>query len=389
MRAAVTMPLLRRERGARDSRSSAARRHGQWPAVGAGLGFFVDRRVFYIFGVTADAGKLCIPLSIIAVRASSGCGCSSTEGETEMRWEDERYVRVYVRDTPDWIALGWEAQAVFIAIMRKCDRAGLIELGKTGERSLAPMLAIPLDVVQRSIAVLLEDGCLERHGSKLVIRNFVAAQEGTMSNALRCKLYRQRVSDEIRGLTQNMSPPTQNMSAATQEMSEPTRPTTTLVENDMPYRTVPSVPLKREGFELTPEAPSRKTTKAKRPPKHSSQEQADKTIVVDAFVARFDAVKGVRPKSIGAADHAAAFELAKRYGPDEAVRIIDRAFDDPFVVNSNATLRYVASKADTFRGSALAKANGAHPAITRADEDSARNPSRRLLRLASQSKETP
>ena len=29
-----------------------------------------------------------------------------------MRWEDERYVRVYTRDTPGWLSLSFDAQAL-------------------------------------------------------------------------------------------------------------------------------------------------------------------------------------------------------------------------------------------------------------------------------------
>ena len=34
-----------------------------------------------------------------------------------MRWEDERYVRVYTRDTPEWCLLSWEARALFLLLL--------------------------------------------------------------------------------------------------------------------------------------------------------------------------------------------------------------------------------------------------------------------------------
>ena len=47
-----------------------------------------------------------------------------------MRWEDENYVRLYTRDTTDWKLLSWEARALFVLLMRKLDRAGILELGR-------------------------------------------------------------------------------------------------------------------------------------------------------------------------------------------------------------------------------------------------------------------
>lgn len=109
-----------------------------------------------------------------------------------MRWEDERYVRVYTRDTPDWVSLGWEAQALFVLLLRKCDRAGTLDLGRSGKRGLAALLAMPLEVVERALDVLLEDGCVERHETQLVVRNFVSAQEAVASAARRAREYRER-----------------------------------------------------------------------------------------------------------------------------------------------------------------------------------------------------
>jgi hypothetical protein len=90
--------------------------------------------------------------------------------------------------------------------------------------------------------------------------------------------------------------------------------------------------------------------------KHSSDEIAAKERVVQTFAACFRAKKQVEPRAILEADHAKAFELVKRFGADEACAIVRRAFEHEFVVRENATLRYIASKADTFRGAAPRKA---------------------------------
>lgn len=95
-----------------------------------------------------------------------------------MNWSDERYVRVYTRDTTSWVRLGWEAQALFLLLLRKVDRAGVLELGQDGEEGLADLLRMPPEVVKNGLDRLLRDGCITRdHGSALVVRNFIEAQE--------------------------------------------------------------------------------------------------------------------------------------------------------------------------------------------------------------------
>lgn len=112
-----------------------------------------------------------------------------------MRWEDERYVRVYTRDTTDWVALGWEAQSLFVLTMRKVDRAGILDLGKSGVRGLAALVAMPLEVVERALPVLLADGCVVMRGTVLVIPNFIEAQEAKQSDAQRKREQRARDRD--------------------------------------------------------------------------------------------------------------------------------------------------------------------------------------------------
>lgn len=115
-----------------------------------------------------------------------------------MRWEDERYVRVYTRDTGEWMVLSWDARSVFLALLRKCDRAGILQVGKSGARGLAGLLGAPLEVVQRAIPELLDDGCLRQTEGAYVIPNFLTAQEAVSSDAQRKRDQRER--DRARAL---------------------------------------------------------------------------------------------------------------------------------------------------------------------------------------------
>lgn len=79
-----------------------------------------------------------------------------------MRWEDERYVRVYTRDTATWKTLPWQARALLPLLMRKLDRAGLMELGGEGASGIAAVLDLPATVVRPGLAALVTV-----HGSTL------------------------------------------------------------------------------------------------------------------------------------------------------------------------------------------------------------------------------
>lgn len=121
-----------------------------------------------------------------------------------MRWEDERYVRLYTRDTVSWLAISWEARALFVMILRKADRAGLVDLGRTGVKGLAALVAMPHEVVERAFRELLDDGCVELRDTTVVIPNFIEAQETTKSPAARQKESRINRRDLIRaGLDPN------------------------------------------------------------------------------------------------------------------------------------------------------------------------------------------
>src|SRR4051812_34670403 len=121
-----------------------------------------------------------------------------------MRWEDERYVRLYTRDTVEWEMLCWQARALMPQILRKVDRAGLLELGKHGARGLAKSVKLPLDVVQFGLdgtdegPGLLPSGSVELRGTLLVIPNFIAAQETASSDAQRKRDQRERAMAHAR-----------------------------------------------------------------------------------------------------------------------------------------------------------------------------------------------
>lgn len=106
-------------------------------------------------------------------------------------WSNERYVRMYTRDTDEWLVLPWQSRAVWPLLLRKVDRSGVLP-AKLGARGVAVLIGLPLEVVDPGIAGLLEDGCLVKVDGGYVIPNFIEAQEASASDAKRQRDSRER-----------------------------------------------------------------------------------------------------------------------------------------------------------------------------------------------------
>ena len=116
-----------------------------------------------------------------------------------MNWGEERYVRVYLRDTPAWCALSFHAQSLLVLLHRKVDRDGRLQLGRLGRRGVAVSLhqvALWDSVLAPAVADLEADGHIrvegEGDGTALVIPDFRAAQEATATGAARVRKHRER-----------------------------------------------------------------------------------------------------------------------------------------------------------------------------------------------------
>jgi hypothetical protein len=115
-----------------------------------------------------------------------------------LRWEDERYVRLYTRDTPAWRRLPWQARALLPLLLRVIDRAGILDLGGHGAEGVADLVGLPPEVVEPGMAGLLKDGIAQVNGETLTVRNFIAAQETRQTDAQRKRDQRER--DRLKSL---------------------------------------------------------------------------------------------------------------------------------------------------------------------------------------------
>ena len=117
----------------------------------------------------------------------------------------------------------------------------------------------------------------------------------------------------------------------------------------IPSRPVP-FPDQEEAFGLTPVAAPSKKVRKKKEPKHSPEEIEAAKAIFETFKATFKAKRGVEHGEIQDPDIVAGYKLAKAYGATEGPALVRRAFEDRFVRDDNPTLRFIASKPDTWRG---------------------------------------
>ncbi|MBV8760127.1 MAG: conserved phage C-terminal domain-containing protein [Deltaproteobacteria bacterium] len=171
-----------------------------------------------------------------------------------MDWSNEKYVRLYVRDTDSWLSWSWQARALFCLMLRKVDRAGVLET-KRGARGVTAHTGMPFEVVTEALRELLEDGCVREHGDGrgYVMPNFLEAQEAAQSDRLRAREYRARRRDHAAGvITERDASDTKRDGAITERDENVTR---------------------RHAASLLPSLPSQ-TKNTKRPASHALAPEA-------------------------------------------------------------------------------------------------------------------
>jgi hypothetical protein len=108
-----------------------------------------------------------------------------------MDWANEEYVRLYTRETADDLELSWEAIALWRAMLTKFDRAGVLSV-RNGWPSVARLVRMPIDVVERAGAELVADGRVRVTERGFVAPNYVEAQTASKSDRIRQKESRDR-----------------------------------------------------------------------------------------------------------------------------------------------------------------------------------------------------
>jgi len=142
-----------------------------------------------------------------------------------MDFANESYVRVYTRDTMTWKRLNWQARCVWSLLLRKLDRAGVLDLeGLQPDEAVALATELPPDVVEVGLPQLFDRGVIEAHDDLLVAPRFLEAQECVKSDKQRAKEYRERRR------SQAMAEPSQNVTPESRDVTQSSREITAVTD---------------------------------------------------------------------------------------------------------------------------------------------------------------
>jgi hypothetical protein len=114
-----------------------------------------------------------------------------------MDFSDERYVRLYTRNTATWGLLEWEGRFTFMTLLRMVSRAGVFDFGAEGPViAIATVGQLPQHIAQIGLANMVTQGVVTIGEQSLVIDKFIEAQEAPMSSRLRQEESRARRADQ-------------------------------------------------------------------------------------------------------------------------------------------------------------------------------------------------
>ncbi len=245
-----------------------------------------------------------------------------------MNFEDERFVKIYPRNTTNWKLLGWEGRCVLMMMLREVDRAGCLDL-EGGMEGLALLLDLPPDVTERGFAACVKRGCVVQTENTATIPNFVKAQEARQSDRVRQAESRARRREM--GLSQNVTNETipvtkrDEMSHAVTASHTKSHPVTLRIEQTRSDQNktdsdVPSEPL-QPGLKLEPQQAADTT---KKPSEAQVRERIALVLFGEIVAARMSVIPGaekLEPRPAALAGLKAC--LGQGYKPDEIRRVID------------------------------------------------------------------
>lgn len=114
-----------------------------------------------------------------------------------MNFSDEHYVRIYTRDTKTWLRWGWEGQCVFMFVMRKVDKSGVIDDIDDPVVDVSLITGLPEEVVAVGLPKVVKSGAIEITDGHLVVPKYIDAQTATKSDRQRARERRERRRDSV------------------------------------------------------------------------------------------------------------------------------------------------------------------------------------------------
>jgi|PlaIllAssembly_1097288.scaffolds.fasta_scaffold01451_5 hypothetical protein len=158
-----------------------------------------------------------------------------------MDWSNERYVRIYVRDTITWRRLTFDGQTVMLHLLRRLDRSGTLDLGGVDAVTAIEIVTdIPREIIERGLNKCVELEVFLIDENRLVMPNYLIAQETRTNNAERQRRHRAKIRNKIVVSDNNLSPNVTNSNEnVTISNTERYHNVTCHKSNSVPYHTVP------------------------------------------------------------------------------------------------------------------------------------------------------
>ena len=118
-------------------------------------------------------------------------------------WSEERWIKVFLVDSPRWLSLSWQARGLYVLLQRLCDRDGYVDLGPDSTAALSAILRAPEDEIRGPLRELQRSGMVVECGQALELPEHRDQQASRASGAARQRQYRQRVTRSDEGVTRS------------------------------------------------------------------------------------------------------------------------------------------------------------------------------------------
>lgn len=121
---------------------------------------------------------------------------------------EERYVRLYTRDSTAWALLSWEAQAVYPLLLRRLDRAGVLytDGAEPWEAVAVQLQKFPEELIRAGVAQLIERGWLVHNAEAGALVDPLFMEADTAPRSDRARAVESRARRRDRAMSVDVTP---------------------------------------------------------------------------------------------------------------------------------------------------------------------------------------
>ena len=109
-------------------------------------------------------------------------------------WSEERWIKVFLCDSPRWLALPWQARGLYGLLQRIADRDGVIDTGPDQRTAVAVAVRATVEEVAAHLQALERAGLIVVRPEAIELPEHAEQQASRASGAARQREYRRRVT---------------------------------------------------------------------------------------------------------------------------------------------------------------------------------------------------